>query len=51
MFSRALPVTGSDKKPHKATISTFVYAVEKGWLKLNILSGAESKKNSSIYKL
>ena len=28
-FFRVLPVTGSDRDPYQATISTFVYALEK----------------------
>ena len=29
IFFRALPVTGSDRNPYQATISTFVYALKK----------------------
>ena len=28
-FFRALPVTGSDRNPYQATISTFLYALKK----------------------
>ena len=55
MIFWALPVTGSDRKPHQVTISTFVYALIKVLGKYLVWGGRDGapkyvsmKKNSSV---
>ena len=55
IFFRALPVTGSDRNPYQATISTFLYALKKRLGKYLVWGGRDwaprfrsMKKNSSI---
>ena len=39
--SRALPVTGNDRNPYQATISTFLYALKKRLSKYLAWSGRD----------